>query len=140
MRRSRWPDVNAFYDDRGGTRSIEYDFGVNNYNEAEHRLPFHLLKRWRVSVVETTGDVYACETLDGTVRLLGTFAARDGQGDFVARMDAAFADWAILAGRPLAWFADRIPDDGHRSAEVDPGRLAILRQLEVEPDADLLDG
>ena len=108
--RASWPDINAFYDDRGGRRSIEYDFGVHNYDDAEVHLPMYLRTRWRVSVVESTGDVYAIDSNDRTVVLLGRFATQP-PGRFAGPMDAAFADWSggSLAGRPLSWFAERIP-------------------------------
>ena len=109
--RACWPDINAFYAERGGRRSVEYDFGVHHHSDADAHLPMYLRTRWRVSVVESTGDVYAVDANDRTVVLLGTFATRP-PGRFAGPMDAAFADWAggDGPGRPLRWFAERIPE------------------------------
>ncbi len=54
----RWPTIEAFYDERGGRYSGESDFGNHNWaNPTRERVsPFD---KWRVSVVEDTGDVYA---------------------------------------------------------------------------------
>ena len=109
--RPGWPSLNAFYNDRGGRHSVEYDFGVHNHDDTDTHLPMYLRTRWRVSVMESTGDVYAVDSHDRTVQLLGTFATRE-PGRFAGPMDTAFAEWATgtpEAGRPLSWFADRIP-------------------------------
>ena len=108
--RPHWDNIEAFYRDRGGERSLEYDFGVGHHADTDTAQPAHLRTRWRVSVVRATGDVYAITAQAKHVVLLGTFAHQVGDEAFRDRMDEAFAGWADnLGGRPLGWFEDRIP-------------------------------
>ena len=106
----RWNSLEAFYRARNACPNTEeYDFGFRNYTDAERLLPAPMRTPLRVSVVRATGDVYACTSAGGDVRLLGTFAGPDA--DRVAvRMDEAFAHWDDDDGRPLSWFAQRIDD------------------------------
>ena len=71
-----WPNVQAFYDERGGERSGEADFGVHHWTNPNHSRAT-AFDRWRVSVVSDTGDVYAIDRLGGEVMLLGALASTE---------------------------------------------------------------
>ena len=116
-----WPNIQAFYDKRGGERSGEADFGVHHWANPNHNRAT-AFDRWRVSVVADTGDVYAIDRLGGEVMLLGTLAsteanqpqARDNhRAAYPAIYSVAnrvFEGWAEGggAGRNLGWFGERI--------------------------------
>ena len=123
----RWPTRQAFYDQRGGERSGEGDFGVHNWaNPLAYRATSN--DRWRVSVVEETGDVYAFDNNSRDVLLLGTVVPTDGDSVNANRINARlpremtypatycaaerlFKGWANnpgSLGRPLHWFAERL--------------------------------
>ena len=109
-----YPNIAAFYAERGGRSSPERDYGVHNTDG------YSKMQRYRVSVVADTGDVYAEQQyLPQKVLLLGSFPGADDPKTrtletyppVYARADAAFADYleGPLPGQTLAWFADRAP-------------------------------
>ena len=92
------------YRDRGGRWSGEADFGVHH---TAANLGVHAPCRWRVSVVASTGDVYATSpcSCDDHPRalLLGSTRPDPLYGD----ADRRFGGWALPAGRDLTWFQAR---------------------------------
>ncbi len=116
-----WPTVEEFYAARGGARSGEADYGVDHTNEDG----VDDSCRWRVSVVESTGDVYAqapCKRHQ--VLLLGSVAP----GPCYQDAERRFAGWAERAGRDLAWFRERTPPP-HRGTLSDvtmPSGVTII--------------
>ncbi len=116
-----WANIQAFYDERGGERSGEADFGVHHWTNPNHSSAT-AFDRWRVSVVADTGDVYATDRLGGEVMLLGTLvsteadqpqAGNSNRAAFPALYSVAnrvFEGWTEGdgAGRNLVWFAERI--------------------------------
>ena len=89
-----WPDIDAFYAERGGRWSGESEFGQNNFfrDYGEERSHWddrwvvygeersHWDDHWVVAVVAETGDVYAKTDMDmGGIRvvLLGTIQPTD---------------------------------------------------------------
>ena len=116
-----WPNIQAFYDERGGERSGEAVFGVHNWANPNHSSAT-AFDRWRVSVVADTGDVYAIDRLGGEVMLLGALASTEAdqlqagnshRAAYPAIYSVAnrvFEGWAEGggAGRNLGWFAERI--------------------------------
>ncbi len=123
-----WPNLQAFYDERGGQFSGESDFGVHNWaNPARHRES--AFDKWRVSVVSDTADVYAFDYNNTDVLLLGTAVPTEGDSLNADRINARWplgilhpvtycaADRLFKGrtendslGRPLHWFADRLAD------------------------------
>ena len=80
----RWPTMQAFYDQRGGERSGESDFGVHNWaNPLEYRATSN--DRWRVSVVDDTRDVYAFKEPGEPAMLLGTILVTDADHECARR-------------------------------------------------------
>ena len=118
---STWPNIQAFYDERGGERSGEADFGVHHWTNHNHNRAT-ALDRWRVSVVADTGDVYAIDRLGGELLLLGALVSTEadqpqaGNSHRVAHpaiysvANRVFEGWTEGdgAGRNLGWFTDRI--------------------------------
>ena len=110
-----YPDMEGFYAARGGSRSIEYDYGFYNVddlgaNPVDPR-PRHAWPRYQVSYVGDTGDFYAVALVGGVagkgrVLQLGSLGAGHVEKDVYAH----FEDWAEGEGlgRPLSWFIDRI--------------------------------
>ena len=92
------------YRDRGGRWSSEADFGVHH---TAANLGVRAPCRWRVSVVGSTGDVYAtspCSCDDhAPVFLLGSTRPDPLYRD----ADRRFDGWAIIDGRDLTWFRAR---------------------------------
>ena len=124
-----WPNIQAFYDERGGERSGESYFGVHHWVNQGNDWATHF-DCWRVSVVADTGDVYACDRTSGEILLLGALVA--GEGDQLAAerinarhrdmlpfppvycaADRVFEGWAEGngLGRNLAWFVERITQE-----------------------------
>ena len=118
----RWPTMQRFYDERGGERSGESDFGVHNWaNPLAYRATSN--DRWRVSVVDETGDVYAFKEPGEPVMLLGTILVTDADHEYARNRrhpisypatycaaDRLFEGWASggSLGQPLHWFAERL--------------------------------
>ena len=98
----------AFANERIGGWSEEADFG--GYNSYELAL-VGPASRWRVSVVATTGDVYATPlsltdpAKRAPVVLIGSVLPSLDYDD----ADARFSDWAD-APRDVAWFIDRVAE------------------------------
>ena len=90
------------YMERGGGRSPQADFGL--YHVATS-LGWDVAFGWRVSVVATTGDVYAVgiTTVAPPVLLLGSVLP----GWRFEDANARFHGWADEPSRDLAWFRDR---------------------------------
>ena len=117
----RWPTIQAFYDERVGERSGESHFGFHNWaNPLAYRATSN--DRWRVSVVDDTGDVYAFKEPGEPVMLLGTLLVTDADHECARRghrishpatycaADRLFEGWVSRGGlgRPLHWFAERL--------------------------------
>ena len=119
----RWPTMQAFHDERGGERSGEVsDFGVHNWaNPLAYRATAN--DRWRVSVVDDTGDVYAFKEPGEPVMLLGTLLVTDADRECASNRkhrishstiycaaERLFEGWASggSLGQPLHWFAERL--------------------------------
>ena len=135
-----YESMNEFYNDRGGRRSGECDYGVWHRDDmmlfataprtlsgvamgefgtvysAEHN------KMVRVSVVAETGDVYAFELSGQRAALIGNVGLADEQWDtrpiqerspVYERTDEVLANWADLTGglgQELSWFVNRLAD------------------------------
>lgn len=111
--RQMFRTLEAFYEDDERRRvSGEADFGVH-WLDGRNR-------RWRVSYVRNTGEIYAyCPLSAGDcVLLLGTFPP-DNEDEGVTwrrrrvwyrSLDAALAGWADECGQPssLNWIAQRV--------------------------------
>ena len=120
-----WHSIDQFYDQRGGRRSGEIDYGVWHRNDLDWYLPADY--PCRVSVVDTTGDVYAIAELSGHIALLGTLH-REAQDSSKATANRThglqdsrtyrlaqlrFEHWAedpSSLGKPLSWFIERLPE------------------------------
>ena len=99
-----WTSAEAFYRERGGARSGEADYGV--FHHFDHPTVRNSCT-WRVSVVETTGDVYAaalCFCNDhARVILLGSVHPARTYND----ADQRFTAWYESVGRDIIWFRAR---------------------------------
>ena len=118
---STWPNIQAFYDERGGERSGEADFGVHNWANPNHNRAT-AFDRWRVSVVADTCDVYAIDRLGGELLLLGILASTEADQPQASKSqrfaypaiynvaNRVFEGWTEGGGlgRNLGWFAERI--------------------------------
>ena len=116
-----WPNIQAFYDERGGEHSGEADFGVHHWTNPNHNRAT-AFDRWRVSVVADTGDVYAIDRLGGEVLLLSTLASTEADQPQASNShrvaypaiysvaNRVFEGWAKGGelGCSLGWFAERI--------------------------------
>ena len=128
-----WPNLQAFYDERGGECSGESDFGVHNWaNAARDRESS--FDKWRVSVVADTGDVYAFDYNGKEVLLLGTVVPMDADSATAERINARWSHdssnypamycaadrllegWAgrESLGRPLHWSRSGSPGSRER--------------------------
>ncbi len=111
----QWNTPDDFYRERGGAKSTEYDFGVLHYCDTEAHEPVHVRDRWRVSVVEATGDVYAISEQTQNVRILGTFPTEGiSRQAFTTHMDRIFVKWSDSI-RPLSWFRNRLEQAGYKA-------------------------
>lgn len=105
---TRFANIAAFYEARGGARSGESDFGVQ-WLETKGG------PRHRVSVVHDTGDVYAKNLIDETVELLGTIPGNCSPSGLTheahvcayEKADKLFAGWSDEQ-RPLSWIRERL--------------------------------
>ena len=93
-------NLQAFYDgDERRRRSGEADYGVN-WTQYGH--PF---RRWRVSYVHATGEVYAVQ-FGGQVEILGRVPP-DERGLYYQTLDTVLAGWAD-GYKDLGWVRERL--------------------------------
>lgn len=107
-----YPNIEAFYAERGGARSGELDFGAWWVGE-RRGLP----SRWphyRVSLVHDTGDVYAISFDDRQVLLLANLEGVPCDGGLnhewgcvYHRAEGLLAGWAEKQ-RDLSWIREQL--------------------------------
>lgn len=105
---TEYPDMEGFYQERGGISSPEADFGVHWERDAG-RWP-----TWRVSYVQETGDVYAVRNAGKRIVLLLGRVEPDskdlGEAGWYETLDRILDGWPERCGQPggLAWIEERL--------------------------------
>ncbi len=93
----------AFYaDDPRRRTSAEIDYGVC----WQDKRPF---PRWRVSYIQTTGEVYRAAQPDGQVELLGIIRPSEGKLYYLT-LDGILEGWPDYCKQPngIAWIQRRL--------------------------------